>query len=243
MVNLSFSPLHINHMTINMAYTLFKSSVDISIPFKSDLGDMVNAALTKLTTDNENFGKQINKNQKSGLTDSLAPLDKERDNLLSEIKRIVSSYLNSSDKDKKTAAKLLKLFLAPYWNVDELPLNVESGILTELNIKYNTSPDLMEAAQTLGIDPLFVKMEDKNLAFDVLYKSRNDEYSEREASGSSLKPMAIASYQLFSTAMEQAANLTPNESILSLFVKLDELRKKYHALGGSEKEKPGTTSL
>jgi len=135
----------------------------------------------------------------------------------------------------------LKLFLTPYWDTDTLPLNVESGVVMELNIKYQARPDLMSAAQTLGIDPLFTKMDAKNADFDALYKSRNDEYSEREASGSSLKPVAIASYQMFSTAMEQAANLTPNDSVLALFYKLDELRKKYHAMGGPEKDKPEKT--
>jgi len=59
MVNLNLSPLHVNNMTINKAYTLFKSSVDISIPYQSYLSETVNAALTKLKSDNENLGKQV----------------------------------------------------------------------------------------------------------------------------------------------------------------------------------------
>ena len=38
--------------------------------------------------------------------------------------------------------------------------------------------------------------------------------------------------------MEQAANLTPNDQIIALFYKLDDFRKKYHALGGNGKDVP-----
>jgi len=238
MSNLSFSSLHVNNLTINNAFSLFKSSVDFAIPVKSYLGEIVNAALTKLMTDNENFGQQINKNQKSGLTDDLLPLDKDRDSTQAEINRTVSFYEKGSDEVKKAFALKLKLFLTLYWNAASLPLNTQTGVISEMLGKYKANQELIAAAHALGIDTLFTALETKNNAFDVVYKSRNSEVSGRETSGSSLKPAAIASYNQFCTAIEQAANLTPNENILALFNNLDTLRKKYHALGGSGKDTP-----
>jgi len=53
-----------------------------------------------------------------------------------------------------------------------------------------------------------------------------------------LKPTAVASYIQFCTAIEQAANLTPNPEIIALFNQLDDLRKKYHSLEGGTKDTP-----
>ena len=56
MSNLSFSPLHVNGMTINNTFSLIKSSVDLAIPVRTNLGVMLDAALTKMIADNESFG-------------------------------------------------------------------------------------------------------------------------------------------------------------------------------------------
>ena len=238
MSNLSFSSLHVNNLSINNTFSLIKSSVDIAIPVKTDLGEIVNAALAKAIADNESFGLQTNKNQKSELTDDLKPLDKDRDGTGAEINRTVTFHFKGSDETKKAAAQKLKSFLTPYWNAAELPLNTQSDVVTEMIGKYKANEELKAAALTLGIDGLFTALETKNNAFDAVYKSRNDEVSGREISGSSLKPAAIASYNQFITAMEQTANLMPNETILALFNNLDTLRKKYHLLEGGGKDTP-----
>jgi hypothetical protein len=233
-----FSSLHVNNQTINNVFSLVKSSVDISIPVQSYLGEMVNVALAKLMTDNEKFGEQINKNQKSGLTDELIPLDKERDDVQYEINRDITYHLKGSDVGKKAAAQTLKLFQTPYWNVPKLPLNTQTGVVFEMIGKYKASPILMAAARELGIDAKYTLLEVRNNAFDAVYKNRNDEAPDHQTSGSSLKPAVVDSYNTFCTAMEQAVNLTPNDQNIALFYKLDELRKKYHALGGTGKDVP-----
>ena len=233
-----FSTLHVNNQTINNVYSLVKSSVDISIPVQSYLGEMVNAAIAKLMADNEKLGEQINKNQKSGLTDELIPLDKDRDDVEYEINRDITYHLKGSDMGKKAAAQTLKLFQTPYWNAPKLPLNTQTGVVYEMLVKYKASPILVAAAQALGIDAKYGLLEVKNNAFDAVYKSRNDEAPDHQTSGSSLKPAVVDNYNTFCTAMEQAVNLTPNDQNIALFYKLDELRKKYHALGGNGKDVP-----
>lgn len=233
-----FSSLYVNNQTINNVFSLVKSSADISIPVQSYLGEMVNAALAKLMVDNEKFGEQINKNQKSGLTDDMKPLDKERDDVQYEINRDITYHLKGSDLGKKAAAQTLKLFMTPYWNAAKLPLNTQTGIVYEMLGKYKASPILVAAARELGMDAKYLLLEVKNNAFDAKYKDRNDEAPNRQTSGSSLKPAVVDSYNTFCTAMEQAVNLTPNDQNIALFYKLDELRKKYHALGGTGKDVP-----
>ena len=238
MSKLSFSPLHVNGMTIDNVFSLIKTSVDIAILVRTNLGEMLDAALTQLIADNESFGQQINKNQRSELTDNLKPLDKDRDATQAEINRAVTFYSKGSDETKKAAAQKLKLFLTPYWDAASLPLNTQTGVLSKMIDKYKISPELMAAAKVIGIDELFTALETKNNAFDAVYKGRNDEVSGRETSGSSLKPAAVASYNSFCTVLEQAVNLMPNDTNVALFNHLDLLRKKYHAMEGGSKDTP-----
>jgi len=98
--------------------------------------------------------------------------------------------------------------------------------------------DIAEIKRVLGIDSLFVSLETKNKAFDTKFKSRNTEYSERTEAASDVKPAAVAAYLHFCTAIEQAANFAPNDTIIALFNKMDELRKNYHANEGGGKDTP-----
>lgn len=238
MKKMSFSVLRSSGLSVNNTFSLIKSSIDISIPVQSYLGETVNVALTKLITDNGSFGEQINKNQKSGLTDDLKPLDKDRDDVEYEINRDVTYHFKGSDPAKKAAAQTLKLFLTPYWNATKLPLNTQTGVVSEMLSKYKASPELIGAAQLLGIEAKFASLEMKNNAFDIVYKNRNDEAPDHQTSGSSLKPAVVESYNTFCAVLEQAVNLTPNDQIIALFYKLDDYRKKYHALGGTGKDVP-----
>jgi hypothetical protein len=238
MSKFELSPLASANLSINNAYALFKTSIEVAIPLQSYLGPIESAALTQFITDNENFGKQINKNQKSSLTDELGKLDKDSVGFLKEIKRINKSYLKSPDEAKKAAAQSVDVFITPYKDADGLPLNSRLVTFSEIVGKYKANAALQAAAKVLGIDSSFASLETKNIASNTIYKSRNDEYAQAEASGTSLKPAAVAGYNQFCTAITQAANFTPNDQIISLFHQLDELRKKYHALGGNGKDTP-----
>jgi len=241
MSNFLFSVLYVAKLTINNAFSLFKTSIELGRASQEQLSPIIVAALNQLALDNDKFGKEINKLQKSGFTSDLILSDKERDNQYAEIKRIISSYLKSSQPNKKAAAKLLQLFLTPYLNAAALPFNTETDILVEIITKYNANADLISAAQELDITGLFNALDEKNAAFYSLYQTRLEEQSGRvKASGSSLKPAAVASYIQFCTAVEQGANFIPNPETITLFNKLDELRKKYHLLDGSGKDTPTT---
>ena len=238
MENLSFSPLYVAKLTINGNYSLNKSTIELAKPVVSEIGPIPSAALTYLETINQNLVGSMNKSKKSAFTEELKILDVERDTDIAEIKRMISSFLKSSDPTKKSAASTLQLFVAPYWGVAKLAHDIETGVMAEMLAKYKARPDLMAAATVLGIENLFVTLETKNTLFDQKYKNRNEEYSERETSASTLKPAAVAAYLHFCTAIEQAANFTPNDTLIALFNKMDELRKKYHALETNGKDTP-----
>jgi len=238
MENHVFSPLYVAKLPINAIYSLSKSTIELAKPVVSEIGPIPTAALTYLETINQNLVASMNKNQKSTFTDDVTALDKDRDTDITEIKRVTSSYLKSSDAVKKSASSTLHLFLAPYWSIATMAQDIETGVVDEMLTKYKARPDLIAAAKVLGIDSLFVSLETKNKAFDTKFKSRNTEYSERTEAASDVKPAAVAAYLHFCTAIEQAANFAPNDTIIALFNKMDELRKNYHANEGGGKDTP-----
>lgn len=238
MDNHALSPLYAAKLPINGIYSLNKSTIELAKPVVSEIGPIPTAALTYLETINQNLVASMNKNLKSSFTDDVKALDKDRDRDIAEIKRVTSSYLKSSDAVKKAASSTLQLFLAPYWNIAALAQDIETGVVDEMLTKYKARPDLLAAAKVLDIDALFVSLETKNNAFDTKFKSRNTEYSERTEAASNVKPLAVAAYLQFCTAIEQAANFAPNDTLIALFNKMDELRKNYHAQEGGGKDTP-----
>ncbi|MDD4993035.1 MAG: DUF6261 family protein [Paludibacter sp.] len=230
----SFSPLYVNLLTISGLFSLNKSTIELAKPLVSNLGPISAVALSQLELANQMLGQSMNKSQKSALSPAVKTLDGERDNFLGEIFRVSGSYLKSSDDNKKSAASIMQLYLAPYKGVASQPINIETGTVADMIVKYKASPALIAAAQTLDIDGVFDKLESKNTELNDIYNNRNNEYSERDLSASTVKPDAVTAYIQFCTALEQAYNYTPNDTITALFNKLDEFRKKYHALEGGK---------
>ncbi|MFT3753763.1 MAG: DUF6261 family protein [Paludibacter sp.] len=240
MENHVFSPLYVAKLPINGIYALNLSTLELANPVISEIGAIPAAALSYLQTINQSLVLSMNKSQKSSYTLEMKVLDKERDADIAEIKRVTSSYLRSSDPVKKAAAFAKHLFLAPYWGMATLAQDIETGVVAEMLMKYKGRPDLLEAAQTLGITSLFATLEAKNTAFNTEFMNRNTEYAERDLAASNLKPAATLAYIQFCTAIEQAVNFTPNDTLIALFNKMDELRKNYREQEGGGKDEPAT---
>jgi hypothetical protein len=242
MKNYEFSPLNMGMLRVNGVYSFGKSTYDLSNPVVDQIGAIPAAGLTQVHTTNVQLGAALNKPTKSALTGELKQLDTERDSLLIEIRREVSVGVKSSVDAKKAAGSVLQLYLSPYHKVEDIPLDIETGVINELLIKFNASDELKAAAVTLAIDGLFTLLGAKNTLFDQKYKSRNTEYSKKGDTASDVRAAAVAALSMYYGVLEQTVNLTPNDTLLALFNQLDELRKKYHALEGSDGDKPAETA-
>lgn len=242
MENLSFSPLYVTKLPVKALYALNKSTIEMAKPVASLIGPIAAAGLSNLEAANQNLAVALNKSTKSEFTAEVQQLDKERDADSNEIEGCVSSFLSSSNPEKKSAASAMQLFLAPYWNIAKMAQDIETGNIDDMLAKYNARPELVNAAKTIGIDGLFVSLGVKNKAFDTKFKSRNMEYSERGESASDLKPATATAYIQFAMAMEQTINLAPNDTVIALFNQMDELRKKYRPQEGGSDTKALTTN-
>ena len=238
---MQFSPLYVARLTVNASYAVNESVISLATPVRAELGAICAVALDQLTDVTTQLGQSINQNQKSIFTAEMKVLDKERDADTNLIFRIDNNYLKGTDAELKMAASTLQLFLTPYKGLPSQPIDVQTRVTKEMLAKYNSSPELKQAAAKLGIDKAFTSLEAKNNTMAARYEARNEEYASQAVSGTSLKPAANAALIQFCSILEQTANLMPNNTILALFNKIDELRKEYHALESGGEDKPDTT--
>lgn len=238
MSNYEFSPLYVAKLTVNASYALNQSTVELAKPHVAEIGPISAAALSMLESITQVMGNGMNKNQKNALTDDMKPMDVDRDVASDELFRVTATYLRSSNPAKKAAASTMQLFISPYKGLARMPLDVETRVMKEMLVRYDASPELKAAAKEMDVEELFETMRTKNSAFEELYKDRNVQISVHVDSGSTQKPAANNAYIQFCTAIEQAANFTPNDTIVALFNQMDVLRKKYHLLEGGSDDAP-----
>ena len=54
-----FRPVHLNHLTIDNLFSLTKSTIEVAKPVKESMGELLNAILGQLETDNNAMGGQL----------------------------------------------------------------------------------------------------------------------------------------------------------------------------------------
>ena len=237
MKKLSLNALYAIRLSIDNVLGLIKSTINLAAAVKNELGDLSNATLNRLIADNLLFEPMVKNPRKNGFTERVNLANTDRKERFAEIKRIVKLHLKGRDATRKAAAKTLDFFFSTYWSMIKEPMNSVTGVASGMIEKYKANFEVMTAATTLAIDTLIIEFEISNKAFDVIYNQRLADDAAHELSASQQKKTVCDSYTEFCNAIEQAANFTPNESVLTLFKKMNELRKNYHTLEPSVKEK------
>ena len=234
-----FTVVHLAHLKIADLFSLIKSTIGYADGVKANIGEMLNAILVRLVTDNQAMGEQMNKAKKNVLTPQVKAINADREDRFSEIKRNVTTAQKGRNEEKKAAADNLKVFLDPYWNTTDKALNTQTEIFTRMLAKFEENETLVANAGTLGITEMLEGLAESNAVFNEVYQIRLIQEAASEGpSASSLRSAATESYTQFCAALEQAVNYTPAEVLLTLFGQLDELRKTYARLATVEEE-PG----
>jgi len=237
MKKLSLNALYVIRLTIDNVLGLIKSTINLALEVKNELGDMSVATLNQLIANNLLFEPLVKNPRKNGFTERVNLANAERKDRFAEIKRIVKLHLKGRDATRKAAAKTLDFFFSTYWSTINEPMNSVTGVVSGMFEKYNADLEVKEAATTLAIDALIIEFEISNKVFDVVYNQRLADDAAHELSASQQKKAVCDSYTEFCNAIEQAANFTPSEPVLKLFNKMNELRKNYHILEPAVKEK------
>ena len=77
---------------------------------------------------------------------------------------------------------------------------------------------------------MFIQLKADNTDLKQLFDQRNLEVGSRTEASTDLRAPAVEAYRDFCFSVEQAINYTPNQDLKNLYVQMEELRKKYHAL-------------
>jgi hypothetical protein len=108
----TFSSVYVVRLTVNNLHALINSTVVAAkavIP--SPYSELINALLAKMEADDKALGEQLNKENKSPLTQKITDKDFDRDERWGEIKTNVSTSLKGRDVTKQEAATALRIFL------------------------------------------------------------------------------------------------------------------------------------
>lgn len=234
-----FTTVYLKNLKIDDLFSLIKSTIELADPVKEDIGEMPKVTLGHLVSDKHAMELQMNKALKNVLTPQLSEMNADREDRFSEVKRNVTTALKGRDAEKKAAAGNLKIFLDPYWEANKKALNTQTGIYHEMFGKYNLNVEMKAYAATIGISQMMTELEMSNTQFNTLYQTRlTQEAAVEGPSATSLRAAATKSYEQFCTALEQAVNFTPSDTLTTLFNQLDKLRKTYARLIHTEEEEP-----
>jgi hypothetical protein len=235
-----FSTVHLNHLSNEDLASLIVQTCDHAIPVKSYIGDMAKIVLEDLIPKASTFSAQVKGQKKSQYTVLVnANRDVSKD-LFSEINRTIDFESKSRDDKKKLAAQNFDFFFAPYADLARRAIGTQMEQTQKMLEKYKAAPELIAAAKTIGVDTLLTELEADNKVLVNIYQTRTTDLGNRETSSTELRPEVTAGYIQLTEIIEQTANLMPNDTLLTLFGTLDELRKKHNALASKNKDKVTT---
>jgi hypothetical protein len=230
------SSVSLARLTIEDAAALINLTVDDALLVRNEIGEMASAALTEMEQTGRAFRAQTNRSKKSQLTDQVNLERKVCVDGYAEIKKTVVFESSSRIEPRKKAATDMEFFLKPNWDIAKSPIGDQIDQTAKLMLQYRANPLLVNAAQTIGVDMFMNELEANNAALSTTFKARELEDGKQAPSGSDLRPPATDSYNRFCSIIEQAVNFTPSPALLNLFVKMDMLRKRYHALQSGGKD-------
>jgi len=227
----TFSTLHVSHLRLDALAGICSETITVAARFIAALSASAQRAFTLLQTNSTALYEATRRPAKHAKTVSIEAADKHRDDQHAEIKRTVKAGQKSTDPEKVAAAKILDLFLRPFWNIDKLKIPDQTRGVFNMDERYSVADDdaLRSAAATLGIANLFTAMFEKNKEIEALYNERLSEQVEQSPAASKLKDDVVKSYEIFCTAVQQDINLNPTEELTALFSNMERLRTLYAA--------------
>lgn len=230
MGKMKFTVLKIKGLSNEDVAALIGKTIDNATTLSAGLGAVSIAILAIMQPLHEVFAAQLNRLRKSPLTNLINSKRDKCDNSFAEIKRTTTFHSKSRDATKQTAADKISYFLAPYKDLSKKPLATQQELTDEMLIKFANDTEISDAATVLDIKDLFVQLKADNTELIQLFDQRNLEVGSRTEASTDLRAPAVEAYRDFCFSVEQAINYTPNQDLKNLYVQMEELRKKYHAL-------------
>ncbi|MDR0758364.1 MAG: DUF6261 family protein [Tannerella sp.] len=231
METLKFSHLNASSLKLSYLSGLAGETLQQVEPSVKQLGAVGEDTYAKLNTDLSAMDAVIDRARSSALTAPIREANDKCDATLNEIKRTVKADSQSTLTEKAQAGATLLHFLEGFWHLNKEALPSQIRLTRELLRRFYDTPEATAAADTLGLLPLFTALGTQNLALETLYHERLDQESQAAPAATHLKLTVADGYTKLCGIVLQAANLHPeDETLTTLFLAMDAIRKKYSAL-------------
>jgi hypothetical protein len=218
--------------------TLFVVEPQVSL-----LGDTGTKLVAKLHTDNAAMKTELDKPRSSLLTGPIRQANDVCDATTDDIKRSIKTGSKSTVANKASAGETLEHFMKPFWDMNKKPLLSQISLTVELLSRYASDPALQQAAQTLAIADLFAALAPQNATLSNLYNQRLAEYAAETPAASSLRETVAEDYNAVCDVIVRAVNTEPvQETLVTLFNKTNDVRKKYSALSPAKIDLAGAVT-
>ena len=119
------------------------------------------------------FDEAIIRARKTGLTDSISTLDAERDGFYRGFVSFVKGCAKMPSGEIVDAAKAILAVVEKYPYIPTLPLREETAAITNLAQDLRV-PEMLAKVTLIGALPVCKAVEEKNLAFEMLYNQRTE---------------------------------------------------------------------
>ena len=192
------------------------------------LGAIATVKFRLLDACNTEFLTRISLNRASSFTPRIKAKDQECEQLLADIVRTSKAARRSSLPATAAAGKVLTAFLHPFRGISRKHMMTQMALTNSLADDYAAAPDVVSAAATLGLEPVFQSLFAANAVMLDFYNERLKEAAAAKGpSASSLKNKLVVAYNDFCAAVSLTLSTLPSHELQALCNEINDIRRKY----------------
>ncbi|MDR3269245.1 MAG: DUF6261 family protein, partial [Tannerella sp.] len=199
------------------------------------LGENGVRIVNRLTADVTTMMTEMDRSQRSPLTEPIREANKMCDATINDIKRTVKAGEQSANATRAAAGKSLGFALEGFWHLDRKPQLTQIVVTNELLERYHADVKIQADAKALGIDDLFALLAVQNSHFDALCNQRTAKSAGAAPAASTMRNTVAVGYDDLCTLVVRTVNLDPvDPALLTAFHAMNSIRRKYAALRPSK---------
>ena len=220
--------LKASHLRLVNLGGLVSETIALAASKMDALGTIATVKFRLLDTCNTEFLTRLSLNRSSNLTPRIKAKDRECEQLFADIMRTSKAAKQSSLAATAAAGKVLVDFLHPFRGLSRKHMVTQMVQTNSLADDYAAAPDVVSAAATLGLAPVFQSLFAANTVMLDFYNERLSEMSAAKGpSASSLKNRLVVAYNDFCAAVILTLSTLPSRELQVLRNEMNAIRRKY----------------
>lgn len=189
----------------------------------SELDDVKN----RLSPLAQTLDKGLVQVKKSGHTQSLSELDKQRDDYIRGLRTVIKAEHFAPENDQQKHAKTVQILLDTYKGLEKENFRKQSELLGNLLVDFEQEP-YKSASQALNLGRWLTALKTSNDNFIQLYNQRRDEDAQSEPINiKALRQELDKLYHELMNLLNALKILKPSDTLTTLVAKINRLIEKW----------------